>query len=207
MRRTSIVLGLLVLAACDWPASGNGAAPAAAPYGRSPAAIRAAEAGDAEDAKGLANAAAVPAAVPATPHVGRCHGDECSWFRTESKAVVREAASGILYRLSVLGGTAADEENAAVRWDRRPHDVFVFCSRRLPAVILPVDGALQVDVLDFVTGPSGPYETSANLYVDTCHPGEDWASDGFAGRHGYSAQDADREVSLSRPEGIFDEAR
>lgn len=196
-----IALPLLVLAACNRQATGNGAASSGAPTGRSPAAIRAAEAGDADDAKGLANAAAAP--VAATPSVGRCHGDECSWFRIESKTLVREEASGILYRLSVLGGSAPDEENPRIRWDRAPHDVFVFCSRRLPAVILPVDGALQVDVLDFVTGRSGPYVTSANIYAATCHPGEDWASDGFAGRHGYQVQDADREVSLARPEDIF----
>lgn len=204
MRLTSIALASFVLAACNQQASGNGASPAGAPPERSAAAIRA-ESGDAEDAKGLANTAAAPAA--GTPHVGRCHGDECSWFRAESKHVVREEASGILYRLSVLGGSAPDGEDAAVRWDRRPHDVFIFCSRRLPAVILPVDGALQVDVLDFVTGPSGPYETSANMYVDTCHPGEDWASDGFARRRGYQEQDAEREITISRPENIFDEVR
>ena len=201
MRHLSTTLALLVLAACNQQAAGNSATAGGAPSGRSPAALRAAEAGDADDAKGLANAAAAPAA--GTPHVGRCHGDECSWFRTERKSTVREEALGILYRLSVVGGTALDEENARVSWDRAPHDVFVFCSRRLPAVILPVDGALQVDVLDFVTGPSGPYETSANMYVDTCHPGEDWASDSFAARHGYLAQDAEREIDLARPEDIF----
>ena len=204
MRLTSIALASFVLAACNQQASGNGASPAGAPPERSAAAIRA-ESGDAEDAKGLASTAAAPAA--GTPHVGRCHGDECSWFRIQSKAMVREEASGILYRLSVLGGSAPDGEDAAVRWDRQPHDVFVFCARRLPAVILPVDGRLQVDVLDFAAGPSGIYETSANLYVDTCHPGEDWASDGFAGRHGYGPQDPDREVNLDRPEDIIDAAR
>jgi hypothetical protein len=109
--------------------------------------------------------------------------------------------------LSLLGGTAPEGEDAAVRWDSRPHDVFIFCSPRLPAVILPDQGHLQVDVLDFVAGPPPYMETSAGLYVATCHPGEDWAADGFAARHGYRAQDAEREIALSRPEDIFRYAR
>jgi hypothetical protein len=66
---------------------------------------------------------------------------------------------------------------------------------------------LQVDVLDFVAGPPPFEESSASLYVRTCHPGEDWAATGFAARHGYGAQDADREIALSRPEDIFRYAR
>jgi len=43
--------------------------------------------------------------------------------------------------------------------------------------------------------------------VRNCHPGEDWSAAGFAARHDYRAQDADREIALSRPEDIFRYAR
>lgn len=201
MRKIWTLAALTLLAGCDQRAPGNLSSQENTAAERSPAAIRAAEAGDEADANRLADNAAAPVSAP--PQMGRCHDDECAWFRTESRSVVRREASGILYRLSVLGGTAPDEENAQVRWARAPHEVFVFCSRRLPAVILPDNGVLQVDVLDFVTGPTGPYESSANLYVDICHPGEDWASEGFAQRHGYQVQDPEREIRLTRPDNIF----
>ena len=58
---------------------------------------------------------------------------------------------------------------------RQPHELFIFCSSRLPAVILPDSGHLQVDILDFVAGPPPVLESSASLYVRTCHPGESGA--------------------------------
>ena len=77
------------------------------------------------------------------------------------------------------------------------------CSPRLPAVILPDQGRLQVDLLDFVAGPAPYQESGANLYVRTCHPGEDWSAPGFAARHAYRARDNERDIALSRPEDIF----
>jgi hypothetical protein len=196
----------LLLAACGQGPSNNGLADQVKVESQQYSA--AAPAGEAANAA-PANVSAGTVAPPAVgaPLLGSCHGGECSWSRTESRAVVRQEASGILYRLSVLGGSAPEGEDAAVSWQGQPHDVFVFCSPRLPAVILPVDHGLQVDVLDFVAGPSEAYESSANLYADTCHAGEDWESAGFANRHGYQAQDAEREIHLSRPEDIFQAIR
>jgi hypothetical protein len=144
-----------------------------------------------------------PAAHPA---LNSCHGGECSWSITRSRTVVRQDARGILYRLSLLGGSAREGSNR-IRWNRQPHEAFIFCSRRLPAVILAVDGGWQVDVLDFVSGPPPVLESSFSLYVRTCHPGADWAADGFARRFGYTAREESPEISLSRPEDIFNYAR
>jgi hypothetical protein len=158
-------------------------------------------------AMGLAGIAPASAArvVPA-PQLNSCHGGECSWSISLGSALVRRESAGALFRLSLRGGTAA-EGSRRVRWNRQPHALFIFCSPRLPAVILPDHGHLQVDVLDFVAGPPPFQESSASLYVPTCHPGEDWSAPGFAPRHGYRAQDADREITLSRPEDIFGYAR
>lgn len=157
---------------------------------------------------GLIGAGGAAAFVPPAPapELNSCHGGACSWSITRSSTLVRQDASGILYRLSLLGGSAR-EESSRIRWNRQPHELFIFCSRLLPAVILPVQGHLQVDVLDFVAGPPPVLESSASLYVRTCHPGEDWTADGFAARHGYRAQDDEREIALSRPEDIFRYAR
>jgi hypothetical protein len=192
---------LLLLAACDRPPAGNEIARNHAAAEPNAAAARATEAGDIADANALANAVAPPAMGP--PRMGSCHGGECSWSRTVSRAVVRQETSGTLYRLSLLGGTAPEGEDGAVRWNARPHEVFIFCAPHLPAVILPDRGHLQVDVLDFVGGPPPYMESSAELYVGTCHPGEDMAAAGFAARHGYRAQDSERVIELSRPEDIF----
>ena len=151
-------------------------------------------------------ALAVPPSAP-RPELNSCHwGGQCSWSITRSRAIVRQDATGSLYRLSLLGGSAR-EGSSRIRWNRRPHALFIFCSPRLPAVILPYQGRLWVDILDFVAGPPPNAESSASLYVRTCHPGEDWTADGFAARHGYQTQDAERELNLSRPEDIFRYAR
>jgi hypothetical protein len=146
------------------------------------------------------------AGPPQVPELNSCHGGECSWSITRSRALVRREASGSLYRLTLLGGSAR-EGSRRIRWNRAPHALFVFCSARLPAVILPDHGHLQVDLLDFAAGPPPVLESSASLYVRTCHPGEDWSAAGFAVRHHYRPQDADREIALSRPEDIFNYAR
>lgn len=156
---------------------------------------------------GLVAPAALAAAAPAqAPQLNSCHGGTCSWSITRSRALVRQDATGSLYRLSLLGGSAREGSNH-IRWNRQPHDLFIFCSPLLPAVILSDQGHWQVDVLDFVAGPPPFEESSASLYVRTCHPGEDWAAAGFAARHNYRAQDADREIALSGPEDIFRYAR
>ena len=154
-------------------------------------------------ALGLIAAGAPASAQPAQPpQLNSCHGGQCSWSLTRSRAMVRQDAAGALYRLSLLGGSAP-EGKRRIRWNRAAHEVFIFCSRRLPAVILPDAGRFQVDLLDFVAGPPPYQESSASLYVRTCQAGEDWSADGFAARHFYRAQDAEREIVLSRPEDIF----
>ena len=148
---------------------------------------------------GLAPLAAAPAQ---TPQLNSCHGGLCSWSITRSRVLVRQDGAGALYRVSLLGGSAR-EGSSRIRWNRQPHEVFIFCSPLLPTIILPDAGHLQVDVLDFVAGPPPYLESSAALYVRICHPGEDWSAPGFAARHSYRAQDAEREIALSRPEDVF----
>jgi hypothetical protein len=167
---------------------------------------------------GMANAASAetPApTVPAMPELNSCNRGECSWSVTRSQDLVRRTAAGSLYRLSLLGGASEhpdenypeDRRGVRIAWNAAPHEVFVFCARRLPAVILPTEGRLQVDVLDFVTGPVPALESSAAIYTRVCHPGDDWASEGFAERFGYSAREDEADIDIARPEDIFQRVR
>jgi len=154
----------------------------------------------------LAGGTAAFAARAPVPELNSCHGGQCSWSITNGRALVRRDSSGALYRLSLRGGSAP-EGSRRIRWNREGHVLYIFCSPRLPAVILLQHGRMQVDILDFVAGPPPVEESSASLYVRICHPGEDWSAPAFAARHGYHAEDTDREIALSRPEDIFDYAR
>jgi len=155
---------------------------------------------------GLIATGSAAAFAPPAPQLNSCHGGDCSWSITRGQTVVRQDARGTLYRLTLLGGSAR-EGSRRISWNRAPHEAYIFCSRRLPAVLLAVDGAWQVDVLDFVNGPPPVLESSAALYVRTCHPGADWEADGFAARFGYAARDEEPDIHLTRPEEIFNYAR
>jgi len=150
----------------------------------------------------LAGGGPALAAPAAAPELNSCHGGICSWSITRARTLVRQDGTGILHRLSLLGGTAG-EGSRRIRWQRQPHDVFIFCSSNLPTVILRVESRWQADVIDFVTGPPSYMESSASLYMRTCHPGEDMAAPGFATRHGYQVEDPDQNITLTRPEDIF----
>jgi hypothetical protein len=151
---------------------------------------------------GAGMAPAAPGRHPQAPELHAWHGGICSGSLGRGRMLIRRRASGALYRLSLLGGSAP-EGSRRIRWNRRPHEVFIFCSPLLAAVTLADRGRLQVDLLDFVTGPPPYLESSTSLYARTCHPDEDWSATGFAARHGYRALDPEREIALSRPEDIF----
>lgn len=168
--------------------------------------------------------AATPAAVtPAVgePMLGNCHMDICSFSREVRRETVRETPAGRLLRVTLLGGSqsgASDagpaDEDVPIIWQRQPHDIFVFCSTALPAVMMRVDGrrTLQSDILDLV-GPTGiPQDlvTSANIYMRICH-----GVDGFdaleggthLGYHPLPTALVERGIDIERPEDIFNYAR
>src|SRR5438067_9045165 len=106
-------------------------------------AISACGSGSAENASTAMPKGASTDTKAAKPEVGRCHGDSCSWSLTKDRTVVKQDASGTLVRLALLGGTSnntdGDSEKAHIRWNSKAHEVFVFCSARLPAVIMKSD--------------------------------------------------------------------
>lgn len=151
------------------------------------------------------------------PGIGRCHMGECSWSRELSQAILKENASGTLVKITLLGGSSShpDDDYPAgfgpkvpISWARKPHDVFVFCSLHLPAVMMAVDGAWQTDVLDFNGGIPGVLESSAALYSRTCHSNsEAWLDSSFAARNHYRPfEDGSSELELSSPQQIFNYA-
>lgn len=115
----------------------------------------------------------------AEPLLGNCRMDSCSFSREISRETLRETRAGRLLRVTLLGGEqgeasdAGPDDEAPIVWNRAPHDIFVFCSTRLPAVMMRVAGqhSLQVDLLD-LGGPEAITNilvSSANLYMDICH--------------------------------------
>jgi hypothetical protein len=128
----------------------------------------------------------VPAPTPAVanapmgePLLGNCHMDTCSYSRLVRRETLRESPAGRLLKVTLLGGTQGDasdagpDDDAPILWDREPHDIFVFCSTRLPAVMMRVAGrrTLQTDLLDLGgrEAISDLLVSSANLYMEVCH--------------------------------------
>jgi hypothetical protein len=165
-------------------------------------------------ATGIAEAA-VPPALPAgaEPLVGRCHMGSCSWSAELGRETLRETAAGRLLRLRLLGGSSemteeddyesAYDERRRIEWNAAPHHVYVFCSTRLPTVMVATEAGLQVEVLDLVEGPAGYQEADHNLYIATCHGRAALELPDLAARFGYRPR-AVESLDLARPQDIFD---
>jgi hypothetical protein len=152
----------------------------------------------------------------AIPEIGNCHMGECSWSKIEVYAAAGKSSLGSLFRLELLGGVSEHESvdeyptsyspAIKIKWDEHPHTVYVFCSERLPAVLMKTDGTTQVDVLDFTdpTGVPDVLTSSANLYSQTCHMNSaEWTKPDFATRFGYSSPSQYADLSLSNPTDIL----
>ena len=165
-----------------------------------------------------------PVTATGTPEIGRCHMGTCSWSITKAQTVIRASADGRLIRLSLLGGEFPMDEMVAmdlhrslnrephITWDKQPHTVYIFCSTRLPTVLIPIGpddahptGSLYAVALDFTKFVPGAQESSANLYARTCFPHDpDWTAEGFAARHSLPSVDPfPPDLSLNTPEDIF----
>lgn len=164
----------------------------------------------------LAAAAAPRDGLPAgarEPMTDRCHMGECGWFAEIGRDTVRETEAGRLIRMRLYGGRSAVDEgedyeaswgpDARVEWNAEPHQVWIFCSTRLPAVMVRTGAGLQADVLNFVDGTPPVLESARRLYVYACHGREGDEIENFAAHFGYRAPPVE-ELALARPEDIFD---
>jgi hypothetical protein len=167
----------------------------------------------------LAAAASPRSGLPAgvqEPMTDRCHMGECGWFAELDRETVRETAAGRLIRMRLYGGRSAVAEgedyseswgpNARVEWDGEPHQVWIFCSTRLPAVMIGTESGLQADVLNFVDGTPPVQESSRRVYVYACHGREGDEIENFAEHFHYQVPPVE-ELELARPEDIFDRLR
>lgn len=140
------------------------------------------------------------------PRLGNCHMGECSWSREFKRDTLRTDKRGSLIRVSLLGGSSTTE-NSKVSWESSPHDVFVFCSTSLPAVMLQTDTGWQVDTLDLVNGVPDVLNTSAAIYSEVCHS-QEMIDASAAERLGYHASpDGSDDIVINRPEDIFDRVK
>lgn len=137
--------------------------------------------------------------------LGRCHMDNCLWSKTLNQNTVAQNNCGSLIQLELLSGESENEDEldySKIQWNDTSHTVYLFCSKRLPSVIMESDGQYQVDVLDFWNGIPGVMESSAGLYRKYCHPGSDNLSDEDLAKQNQYSQIPDIEVTLKQPSDI-----
>lgn len=149
--------------------------------------------------------------------LGRCHMGECSWSREIAMNLVEQRDDDRLFKINLLGGTSTmrgsrfpklDGSDADITWNDKSHEVYVFCSQELPAVVSKFDREWQVDVLDFVNGPPGVLEGSAALYSNYCHGNSlAWTSAGFSSKHGYGVPVSDEILIKKGPHELFSRAK
>ncbi|MFN3892901.1 MAG: hypothetical protein ACK4MV_21095 [Beijerinckiaceae bacterium] len=111
-----------------------------------------------------------------TQRMGRCHMGECGWTREISRDFVGTSPRGYLVRLELLRGTSTNPRggparNRPIKWEKKPEETFVFCSKTLPAVMFTLDGEFSVHLLDLYPKGNIPgyQEASLALYMDVCH--------------------------------------
>lgn len=141
------------------------------------------------------------------PALGRCHMDSCSWSKTLSKQEIASDERGKLIMLKLLGGESQNDDNQKkpkIKWNKSPHEVYIFCSTRLPAVMMKSGGKLEVDVLDFWQGIPSIYQSSANLYRETCHSGSGNLSDEDLAKKFKYSPSPESDINISQPTEIFD---
>ncbi len=148
-------------------------------------------------------------ALAVEPQVGSCQRDVCSWRKQLARDLVGASSTGALFRVTFLGGSAPDRRGKpSIKWNREPHDVYVFCSKKVPAVMIEVDGSLQVDALGISPDEYPPpvLYTSASIYMEVCHNTPDQDLNVLAKRFGYAVS-AEKAEALSQgikaPEDIL----
>lgn len=150
--------------------------------------------------------------ITSGPQIGRCYSGGCSWFDIRSFNVVRETSDGALIRIAMReGGSESGEgphpessRGVDIKWDEETSNQYVFCSRRLPAIISQAEeGSYEARRLDLVEW-SVPTEFITNVYAHVCHSGDNILAEGATARAGYRAVAGEEQViALSTPEAIF----
>ncbi len=141
--------------------------------------------------------------------VGSCQRDVCSWRKQLARDLVGSSSAGALFRVTLLGGSAPDRRGKpSIKWNRKPHDVYVFCSKKLPAVMMQVDGSLQVDALGISPDEYPPpvLYTSASIYMEVCHNTPDQDLNVLAKRFGYAVSSQEAEAlsqGIKAPEDVL----
>lgn len=152
--------------------------------------------------------------ITAGPVAGRCYPGGCQWFDIRTFEMVRETERAALIKISTREGESthamsADHPRSSrgvlIEWGPY-HDVYVFCSRELPALLSQTEnGSYEVQRLDLIRGYV-PEELIATRYGHVCHPDGGMQDYGAAERLGYRAlRDGERgSFTLRSPEAIFD---
>lgn len=139
---------------------------------------------------------------------GNCHMGVCIWSNILGIFVVKKDQDAELMQATVIGGSSPDtgiksSDRKQISWDGDSHQIYIFCSHDLPAVMVKDGDRWQVDILDFVQGIPDILNGSANIYSYACHGKLSlWSKAGFAERYGYKSP-IYNEVTVEKPEDIF----
>ena len=147
------------------------------------------------------------------PRVGKCHMGDCAWSKELSRKVLKENDESKLFVLSLIGGSSHHsdvsdypnkfDKKLNISWNKKPHNIYVFCSKKIPSVMMKNGHSLQVDVLDFIKGPPGIMDSSASEYAFVCH-NRDYISPEIAERLGYNEIPENlNDISINSPVEIF----
>jgi hypothetical protein len=129
------------------------------------------------------------AAFASEPQMGNCNGGNCSWSVTINKTVLEKQKTGVLYRIELIGGTSEHKDgeypdryskNVNVEWNKESHKVEVYCSTKLPLLVMDD----QVTLLDLHNVP-GVFVADANLWFGVCYEADAgvWMSEDFLRKH------------------------
>lgn len=138
---------------------------------------------------------------------GPCHMGECSWSKTLATATVANGKTGNLIRMDLLGGSSR-EGSRKIKWNAAPHSVYLYCSKRLPVVMIEEGGRYEVDVLPLGNDLPTVLWSGAELYFRGCHNERNISVDitQLARGYGYAVpEDAGDQIptQLNAPEEIL----
>ncbi|AEG50225.1 hypothetical protein Sphch_2578 [Sphingobium chlorophenolicum L-1] len=144
-----------------------------------------------------------------------CHMGLCTYFKLVSSKMVGGSVEGDLYAATTWDGETYDGNDAGydpiLKWSIQPQTKYIFCSRRLPAVMYSIpEGGFSFSTLDFVAGVPHVQAGELILYQNICNEGKTIGEQEEAVAAGYEALEDKLDnlpEHLNSPSDIFRIAR
>lgn len=143
---------------------------------------------------------------------GRCHMNGCSWFQVQSFDLVRETERGALLRVVMREGSSMHPNGnyprrpraSSIQWAPESQTAYFMCSTRYPAIVFEGEAGGWTGYRLDLTQSAGATTFIHNQYRAICHTDGALDAEGAAARLGYTRYDGEMEISVARPEELFD---